>query len=257
MQNVSDNFMTTSEHIKTSLKKYKLANQKINHYNYNVHRTSLRLFKFKDEKGNRFKVYDFSDKIMVETKLQSSIHFAINQPDLICSANTLLENNIYTGNTNNSSVLVCVDLIKQDIQEIRLQKSEGLFVYSNAIQLLVDKSRELISEIAFLQKIKSIIEDKFPSTPEIVDNTKVPNDLQELIPLLKEWAISDDSERDEKIKISSKAKLQKVIDIVNPKMTLIDDYLDTFGDEPVPHEATLIMSLAELVAELTIPKSRI
>jgi hypothetical protein len=35
-------------------------------------------------------------------------------------------------------------------------------------------------------------------------------------------------------------------------MELIDEYLDNFKDEPMPYEATLIMSLGELVSELAL-----
>lgn len=246
--------MTTSEHIKNSIKQFRPTSQKINLYDPNVRSTSTRLFKIKDDKGNSFKLYDFSDRIMLETKVKTALLFSVNQPDNICLANELLESNIYTDHSNDSLVLACVNLIRQDIQKIQLQKNEGLFVYGNAIQLLVDKTRQLNLEIEFLQKIKPIIEDKFPDTVEVIDASKIPKGLQDLVPYLKEWAISDDSERDEKIKKTSKPKLQKVIDSVNPKMDLINNYLDSFKDEAIPYEATLIMSLAELVAELKLPK---
>ncbi|MDI3321307.1 hypothetical protein [Pinibacter soli] len=246
--------MTISEHIKNSTKQFKPTSQKINLYDPNVRNTCTRFFKIKDEKGNGFKLYDFSDRIMLETKVKTSLLFAINQPENICLANELLERNIYTNHSNDNSVLSCVDLIQQDIQEIQLQKNEALFVYRNVIKLLVDKARQLIPEIEFLQKIKLVIEDKFPDSVEIIDTSKIPKDLRDLVPYFEEWAISDDLERDEKIKKSSKSKLQKVVDIVNSKIKFVNNYLDSFGDEALPYEATLIMNLAELVAELTLPK---
>jgi hypothetical protein len=45
-----------------------------------------------------------------------------------------------------------------------------------------------------------------------------------------------------------------VVDIVNPKMEIINSYLDSFKSEPLPYEATLIGNLAELVSELSLSK---
>jgi hypothetical protein len=244
--------MTTSEHIKNSLKKFAPTSQKINLYNYNVGTISTRLFRITDKTGNKFKLFDFVDSIMIQTPVKVSVHFAINRPDLICSADKILKDNIYTRGLNDNLVLSCVELIKRDIQKLELGKNEAVFVFGNAVELLVDKTRQLVPEISYLQRIKSTIESKFPEIPEVIDQAKIPKDLQDLLPLLEEWAISDDSERDEKIKESSKSKLKKLFSIVNPKMELIDEYLDNFKDEPMPYEATLIMSLGELVSELAL-----
>lgn len=67
------------------------------------------------------------------------------------------------------------------------------------------------------------------------------------LPLLKEWAISDDEERQEKIDSSSQEKLAIVVSRVYPHINAINDFLDSFGDQPLTNEAIMLGNLAELV----------
>lgn len=251
--------MTTAEQIKILTKEFRPTSQKINIFDPNIQDTSTKFFKINDKEGNTFKLFAFSDRIKIETPLKTLLLFAINLPDIVCLANKILSNGsdtnkVYTDQSNDNSVLNCIKLIEQDLQDLGLETNEGLFIYRNVIQLTINKTRQLIPEISTLLKIKSKIEHRFPENPETVDVSKIPADLHDLIPILVEWAISDDLERDEKIKQSSKAKLKKVIDIVNPKINLINNYLNNFKDEPLPYEAILIGNLAELVSELTLIK---
>jgi len=78
----------------------------------------------------------------------------------------------------------------------------------------------------------------------------LPKELHELIPLLNEWAISDDSEREKKIDAMSQAQKDMLITTVNPKFPIINSYLDTFNAKAMPEEATIVGSLAELVCEI-------
>ena len=247
--------LTTEEHIKISLKDFRPTNQKINLFDPNIQETSLRLFKIENSKWNKFKLYAFPSKIKIETAIQTSLLFSVNIPDFICFADKPLDNNngikIYSDRSNNNSVLDCINLIEKLILNLALEAKEGLFVYRNSIQLIVNHTRTVIPEILILQSMRSIIENKFPE-PQTVDFSKIPEDLQSLTPILSEWAISDDLERNEKINQSSKTKLKQIIDLVNPKMGRINEYLSSFENESLPLEATLIGSLAELVAELTL-----
>ena len=173
-------------------------------------------------------------------------------PNYTFSANNLQEPNIYVKHPNDKDALSCVDLIKQEIKDINLKYNEAIFVYANKIKLLLDKQRGLIREINSLQQIKLIIENNFPGPTDVIDVSKIPEDFKTLLPYIKEWAISDDQERSDKVKKTSKAKLQKLLDTIGPKLGLIDKYLDTFRNTPMPYEATLIGNLGELAAELNL-----
>ena len=243
--------MTTSTYIRTTLKDFSLTSQKINLSNANIG-ISTRLFKAKDHNGNKFKAYDFSDRIMLEVAANTSLLFAINLPNYVFSATNLQAPNIYIKLPKDKNIFSCVDFIKLEIKDINLRNNEGIFIYANAIQLLLDKSRGLIKENNSLQQIKLIIEHNFPGQTDIIDVSKIPEDFKNLLPFIKEWSISDDQERSDKIKRTSKAKLQKLLDAIEPKLDLIDKYLDTFKNKPMHYEATLIGNLGELAAELNL-----
>jgi hypothetical protein len=248
---VSGNFMTTSQYIRTTLKDFSPTSQKINLTNANIG-ISTRVFKAKDHNGNKFKAFDFSERIMLEVAAKTSLLFAINLPNYIFSATNLQAPNIYIKHPKDKNVLSCVDFIKQEIKDINLRNNEAIFVYANAIQLLLDNSRGLIKEIKLLQQIKLIIEHNFPGSIDIIDTSKIPKDFKNLLPFIKEWAISDDQERSDKIRRTSKAKLQKLRDAIGPKLNLIDKYLDTFKNKSMHYEATLIGDLGVLGAELNL-----
>ena len=243
--------MTTSQYIRTTFKDFSLTSQKINLSDANIG-ISTRLFKAKDHNGNKFKAYDFSDRIMLEVAANTSLLFAINLPNYVFSATNLQAPNIYVKHPKDKNILSCVDFIKQEIKDINLRNNEAIFIYANAIQLLLDKSRGLIKENNSLQQIKLIIEHNFPSQTDIIDVTKIPEDFKNLLPFIKEWAISDDQERSDKIKRTSKAKLQKLLDAIEPKLDLIDKYLNTFRNKSMHYEATLIGNLGELASELNL-----
>ena len=243
--------MTTSQYIRTTLKDFSLTSQKINLSDANID-ISTRLFKAKDYSGNKFKAYEFSERIMLEVAANTSLLYAFNLPNHTFLADNLQEPNIYVRHPDDKDVLSNVDLIKVEIKYINLRYNEAIFVYANVINLLLDKSRRLIKEINSLQQIKLIIEHNFPGQTDIIDVSKIPEDFKNLLTFIKEWAISDDQERSDKIKRTSKAKLQKLLDAIEPKLDLIDKYLDTFKNKPMHYEATLIGNLGELAAELNL-----
>jgi len=251
--------MTTAEHIRSLTKPLKPSSQKVNMFDPKFHDTATTLFRLKDEHGNKFKLYAYPEVIVIEISIETSLLFAINLPDTVCLANKTLSRQmgikIFTNHSNDSAVLNCVALIARDIQELNLEDNEGLFVYGNAIQLCLKKTRALLPELSILATIKSKVANNFPdSDVEEVDASKIPATLQDIIPLLSEWAIADDEEREDKIIQSSKEELRKVVDIVSPKMSDINNYLASFKDDPLTCEATLIGNIAELVSELALMK---
>jgi hypothetical protein len=250
--------MTTAENIKNKLSDFKVTSQKINMFNPNLGDSSKRVFKITDKDGIKFKVYAYTQRIEIEVKAAISLQFSVNLPDNICGAKKRLNHGfgykIFTSHAQDSSILSCLNLIKDVLQNLQLKSNEGIFIYRNGVQLVVDKSRDIIPEISILRGLKKILESNFPESPEIFDPSNIPSDLQDLVPFLTEWAISDDDEREIKIRKSSKVKLKRIVDIVSPKMDIINNYLDSFDSDPMPFEATLIGNLAELVSELTLPK---
>ncbi len=247
----------TTGRVKALMKAFHPSSHKINLFNPSVNDDSDRYFKIKDKDGSRLKLYAFPKQILLEVPVKTSMSFGVNKSDKICffdkmAGNSKIPFKIFVNRKPGNGPLACLDLIGPHIQQLGLKKSEGLFIYPNCINLAMDNDREIIPELLLLKKIKKIIEKHFPGSKEEIDTSKIPVIFSDLVPLLDEWAISDDLEREEKLRRLSKSKQKKLVDLVGPKLNAIDDWLNSFKKEPMPHEATLIGDLAGLVAELKI-----
>ena len=51
---------------------------------------------------------------------------------------------------------------------------------------------------------------------------------------------------------TSEKQKKKLVKTVWPYMVGINEFLDSFGDEPLSHEAILLGNLAELISELQV-----
>lgn len=65
-----------------------------------------------------------------------------------------------------------------------------------------------------------------------VDLTKLPDELQALAPLMGEWALGDDVEREAKHEVASTEELQAMHDAVEPYFDPINAWLDDHDDQP-------------------------
>ena len=85
----------------------------------------------------------------------------------------------------------------------------------------------------------------------IIDPDKVPDDLRELIPLARKWAISDDVERGIFEEIISSEEKKDFIDKVWPRMARLEEYCAKFRNNvPVPDEVVLFDMMTESAAEV-------
>lgn len=89
---------------------------------------------------------------------------------------------------------------------------------------------------------------KIQVRPDSLDLKKLPVDFHHLIPLIQKWAIADDSDRDDLISPTT-GSLQKLVDQVQPYLTKIDSYLDSYGGRPLTPEAIALGKLAESALE--------
>ena len=256
----SNLYMTTEDYIKKTLNDLRPKSQKINHFNPNLKDNSARMFKVSGINGNKFEIYAFSRQIEIGVKLSTSLHFAINNPENICGADKKLRNADFFLKLfvrvpdDGANIIRAVNSLKSEIENLTLQHDEAIFIYKNAIDFVANPHRLILPELNFLSQFKSSLEHHFPEEIIRINISNIPDELADLIPLLEEWAIPNDSEREEKVKKASKAVLRKIIGIVSPKMGLINSYLDSFGSKPLSHEATLTGNLAELVSELMLQK---
>ncbi len=79
-----------------------------------------------------------------------------------------------------------------------------------------------------------------------VDLTQLPDEFHDLIPLIEQWAIGDDVEREEKMQAASTQQLQQLAATLQPRFGAIDAYLD---EHDHLYEATFLGKLAEAAVE--------
>ncbi len=253
---VSCDFMTTEQDIRNKVKIFRPTSQEVNLFDPNLNDKSTRLFKFKDDHDNRYKIWVFTDTVKLETPLATSLLFSINFPDKICLANKLFEvvsgiGKIFTNNSKDDQIQLCIKLLKDDLKSLNFDFNEGLTVYRNSLQLTLKQDRQMLPEIEVFKKIKLLLQLNFPDETEEIDFSDLPTELRQILKKFGSLAISDDFERDEKIKNLTKKQRTDFIETLEPKLENINAFLDTFSDKPLSEGAIRLQSLTELLIELT------
>lgn len=248
--------MTTKQEIRNKVKIFRPTSQEVNLFDPNLNDKSTRLFKFKDDQDNRFKIWVFTDTVKLETHLTTSLLFSINFPDKVCLAKKLLVEEsgvgkIFTNNSKDDQVKLCIKLLNDDLKSLDFDFNEGLTVYKNALQLTLKQDRQLLPELEIFKKIKSLIEQNFPDETDEIDFSDLPTELRQILMKFGAFAISDDFERDEKIQTLTKKQRTDFIETLEPKLEKINSFLNTFSDKPLTEGAIRLQSLAELLIELT------
>ena len=137
------------------------------------------------------------------------------------------------------------------IRSFFLEEKDSLHVYGNQLSLfLFTPSRSRVVEmLPLLVQLKShlvLVSDRR------VDFGSLPKHFLPLKPLMKKWAVTDDTERDSLISRASKASLKKLVDGVYPLTPAINEYLNSFGEKPMPEAACALGALAECATEVQL-----
>jgi hypothetical protein len=144
--------MTTEQQIRDKVKKFRPTSQEVNLFDPNLSDNSTRLFKFKDDLDNRFKLWVFTETVKLETPLTTSLLFSINFPDKVCFADKKLKEitgigKIYTDNSKNYQVVNCIEMLIDELRTLDFDNKEGLTVYRNSLQLTLNHNRQFLPEI--------------------------------------------------------------------------------------------------------------
>ncbi|HWW41549.1 hypothetical protein, partial [Pedobacter sp.] len=134
---------------------------------------------------------------------------------------------------------------------LQLSENESVFFYNNYISFALNSKRNLIQildDVIDLVNCHNKVFEK--ASRSIIYKKNIPNNLRPLFPLFKKWSISDDVEREQLIEEISDLQKKKLVSTVGPLMKEINDFLDSFKNQPLTEEAILIGNLAELVSEL-------
>ncbi|UPT66930.1 MAG: hypothetical protein M0D57_21295 [Sphingobacteriales bacterium JAD_PAG50586_3] len=248
--------MTTEQEIRNKIKIFRPTSQEVNLYSQNLNDKSIRLFKFKDDQDNRFKIWFFTSSLTLEIPLTTSLLFSINIPDKVCFADKKLKEingigKIYTDNSKNEQIINCVELLKDELKSLDLDNTEGLTVYRNSLHLVLKHNRQLLSEIEVCKKIKTIIEVNFPDKINGTDYSDLPTDLRQILLKFENLINSNDFERDEIIERLTTIQRKDLIKVIESKLKAIDLFLDTFDNKPLTEGAIGLQCLAELTIQLT------
>lgn len=207
-------------------------------------------------------INEYADRYAISLNVFSVLHFSVNKPNIIfgCSQPNKLKNFPYTVytqehkhvSTQNKTFQKFWDLFSILLIDFQLEASECVFFYSNKVIFALDLKRDMAKSldkiIDLLIENNTIFKKKEPRLK--IDPSKIPDNLKVVLPFLKEYSVSDDSERDELVENMSNDQKTALKETIFPVMPEIESYLDSFESKPFTHEASLILSLAELVAEL-------
>jgi hypothetical protein len=199
----------------------------------------------------------------IQIKVDSDFSFSINNPERVCLFNKQISAanfpyRIFISNLNNNpfadvNFQIFWNTFSLSTEKLGLSKDESIFVYGNQISIAVTPIRNFKS---ILEEFIDLIENNpsifIKNTKENIFKKNIPENLRPLVPLLKKWCILDDNEREQLVEETSQKQKQKLVKTVWPYMVEINSFLDSFGDEPLSHEAILMGNLAELVSELQI-----
>jgi hypothetical protein len=125
--------------------------------------------------------------------------------------------------------------------------AESLHFFQDAV-VLYFKPSDATAVVRAIDTLVSLVGPLEPRRAPI-GASALPKELQKLVPLMKGWAESDDGDRAQLLEQASKRSLEKLVRAVEPHLAQIDQYLDSFGERPMPEAATALGTLAECALE--------
>lgn len=133
------------------------------------------------------------------------------------------------------------------IRNVQLRDGEMVTVDGGSISLYLLHPK--LERLTRLMKLAVVLAQQVEAVPQEQHFEKLPTQFHPIIPLIRKWAISDDSDRGEALTDSSKEILRALVDEVSPYLDSIDSYLNSFGSKAPPEEAVALGRLAECTVE--------
>jgi hypothetical protein len=126
----------------------------------------------------------------------------------------------------------------------QLRRGEALHFYRNCLVLynrIEDLSSVLVRHMVALAKI-------IPADNDATD-LELPAQFADLETILKDWGISDDLERSDKIGAASEQELRELLAVVEPRVAVINSYLNDPKENPMSNAAANLGRIAEAIIE--------
>lgn len=233
-----------------------------NCYNWNIGLTSLRKLVVKNYNGHRFRIDEYGPTMfMVDCFIEADFSFSVNNPDKIFFYDKPFDiadypYKVYIDSDNNDPFQEekfggLIESFVRELKQFELSAAESIFIYQNCIALALNSTRNIIATIdvlvALIDKYDALFKKK---ADRKIYRKNLPENLQVLVPIIKKWAVSDDGERQQLVEESTEKQKRHLVKTVAPYMAEINNFLDSFGEQPLSDEAILLGNLAELVSEL-------
>jgi hypothetical protein len=137
---------------------------------------------------------------------------------------------------------------KNYINLLRLSPKESLHIGNGWASLYLQRFKcdDVLDTLDILYQLLSLIP---PAKETPINFEGLPEKFKTLLPGIKRWAIPDDNDRSEKLAKASSKTLTQLVKTVSPYFTEINQYLDSFGNRPLPEHAILLGTLAECATE--------
>jgi hypothetical protein len=237
-------------------------------FNWNFKDKATRRLIVKNYKNFNVEIIEYGNILQICINLRSEFTFrieyifAINNIEKLCFLVKEIEvanfpYKVFISNTNSNPTLISDLLfIWEDfslrIKEIKLLPHESIFIYKNCLSIALDSTRDIVPILNDI--INSINNNDIlvKDTRKKILSKNIPDNLKHLIPLLKKWCIADDGFREQLIEETGEKQKRKLIKTIEPYLREINEFLDSFQDNPLSDEAILLGNLAEFISELQV-----
>jgi hypothetical protein len=183
---------------------------------------------------------------------------SVNAPDVVMCTKRLAGNkgcdgtfDFYTPRGEKTHILerLCTKKAQQLLHGLTLKTNESLHVYQNGITLhsLAQSEQDILNACHYLAALA-----QFLSVPHYTAKPQLPKLFATLQELADKWAISDDSERADKLANATKEDLAILIDAVKPNFEQINRNLLKHDRE----DAHVLRALAETTTEAMLQMSK-
>lgn len=208
-------------------------------------------------RGRRVKVFGNTSFLQISVGGSFPIQpFSVNEVDL---NNLLLQNQAIpnptgycvfteTGNLSfDQTALINRIEFSSLIRELTLETGEKLRIFRNDISVYLKKP-SMARVTACIDGLTTLAA-RLEVTEKELDLSILPLKFQALIPLIRKWAIDDDTDREEFLENVPRTKLKKFVEEVEPYLQSIDSYLASVDQRPPSQEVCALGRLAECAVE--------
>ncbi len=138
----------------------------------------------------------------------------------------------------------------ETVKQIIRDDLDSLHIFSDCFCLYFkpQSADEVLAAIDLLVGLARL----FPALVETIDLKGLPGQFHGLVPLIRKWGVSDDSERSDLLDQASQSDLEQLVNAVNEHFSEINSYLNSFGSESLSEAALALSALGECAAEAVL-----